>query len=126
GRALAGVSVGCAGYHTAPAHDREGPDWSATHVKDKDDNPSGFCLTGRPTQAISALFLHGLPGADQSEDSMVEAFPTPDVVRCYFDQSFEPHLPAMCLRWGAGGLSLGRPWRLPEGVTVSGPAPSCF
>lgn len=53
--------------------------------------------------------------------------PRPDVVRCFFEQSFEPPLPAMELRWdpdSAGAFE--RVWNLPESVLVKGPAPQRF
>jgi hypothetical protein len=55
---------------------------------------------------------------------MTQGLPTPEVVRCYFDDTFEPHLPAMCLRWG--GDRGERLWDLPGGVTLVGPAPERF
>jgi hypothetical protein len=57
---------------------------------------------------------------------MAHALPTPEVLRCYFEESFEPHLPAMCLRWQGGEAPAERLWELPEGVTVVGPAPARF
>lgn len=55
---------------------------------------------------------------------MTEALPAPEVLRCYFDESFEPHLPAMSLRWG---LDPGdHVWELPEGVRLFGPPPQRF
>jgi hypothetical protein len=57
---------------------------------------------------------------------MVQALPTPEVLRCYFDDAFEPHLPAMALRWQAGGGPAERLWELPEGVSLLGPAPQRF
>lgn len=56
---------------------------------------------------------------------MVQALPTPEVVRCYFDDAFDPHLPAMHLRWGQTGRP-ERLWELPEGVCLVGPAPQRF
>ena len=56
---------------------------------------------------------------------MVQALPTPEVVRCYFDEAFDPHLPAMHLRWGQTGRP-ERLWELPEGVCLVGPAPQRF
>lgn len=55
---------------------------------------------------------------------MPKSLPVPEVVRCYFDETFEPHLPAMCLRWC--GVTTERLWELPEGVTLMGPAPERF
>lgn len=57
---------------------------------------------------------------------MVQALPVPEVLRCYFEDAFEPHLPAMCLRWGEPEKSPERVWQLPEGVSLSGPAPRRF
>lgn len=54
---------------------------------------------------------------------MTQTLPAPEVVRCYFDATFEPHLPAMCLRWEEDAESL---WELPEGVRFSGPPPHQF
>lgn len=62
----------------------------------------------------------------------MDTIPTPKVVRCYFDETFTPHLPAMTLRWSdtpaTGGFSSfsDRLWELPEGVTVVGPLPRQF
>jgi hypothetical protein len=56
---------------------------------------------------------------------MVQALPTPEVVRCYFDHAFDPHLPAMHLSWGQTGRP-ERLWELPEGVCLVGPAPQHF
>jgi hypothetical protein len=56
--------------------------------------------------------------------NMVQALPSPEVVRCYFDDGFEPHLPAMCLRWDPAASE--RLWTLPEGVRLVGPAPQRF
>ncbi len=56
---------------------------------------------------------------------MVQALPSPEVVRCYFDAAFDPHLPAMCLRWHQPALP-ERLWELPEGVCLVGPAPQRF
>jgi hypothetical protein len=57
---------------------------------------------------------------------MVQALPAPEVLRCYFDEAFEPHLPAMCLRWGESQARSGQFWHLPEGVILTGPAPRRF
>jgi hypothetical protein len=58
---------------------------------------------------------------------MVTTLPAPKVLRNYFDDEFEPQLPAMWLRWEAGSPDLGeRLWELPEGVCVTGPAPERF
>jgi hypothetical protein len=58
---------------------------------------------------------------------MVQALVAPEVVRCYFDDGFEPHLPAMCLRWPPDDRTPNeRVWTLPEGVRLVGPAPQRF
>ena len=54
---------------------------------------------------------------------MVQALAAPEVLRCFFDDTFEPHLPAMCLRWNG---TRERLWELPEGVTLVGPPPERF
>lgn len=54
---------------------------------------------------------------------MTHTLPAPEVVRCYFDTTFDPHLPAMCLRWEDEADAL---WELPEGVRFSGPPPRRF
>ncbi len=53
--------------------------------------------------------------------------PKPEVVRCFFEQSFDPPLPAMELRWNedANG-AFDRVWHLPDNVIVKGPAPQRF
>ncbi len=56
---------------------------------------------------------------------MTQTLPVPEVVRCFFDTTFEPHLPAMCLRWEDDD-SEERVWELPEGVRFSGPPPRQF
>jgi hypothetical protein len=56
---------------------------------------------------------------------MVHALPVPEVLRCYFDEGFDPHLPAMCLRW-PGQEAGNQVWSLPEGVSLTGPAPCHF
>ncbi len=56
---------------------------------------------------------------------MVKALPEPQVLRCYFDDGFEPHLPAMRLRWPTTG-PVERLWELPDGVCLVGPAPERF
>jgi hypothetical protein len=55
---------------------------------------------------------------------MAQALSPPAVLRCYFDESFDPHLPAMCLRWA--GPQPDRLWELPEGVALVGPPPQRF
>jgi hypothetical protein len=55
---------------------------------------------------------------------MVLTLPEPEVVRCFFDESFQPRLPAMCLRWEDG--SQDRLWELPDNVCLAGPPPARF
>ncbi len=53
--------------------------------------------------------------------------PKPEIVRCFFEQSFEAPLPAMELRWdpdSAGAFE--RIWHLPENLMLKGPAPQRF
>jgi hypothetical protein len=58
---------------------------------------------------------------------MTQTLPAPEVVRCYFDTTFEPHLPTMCLRWEADdGDWDEHVWELPEGVRFNGPPPRRF
>jgi len=58
---------------------------------------------------------------------MVQVLPAAEVLRCYFDDALEPHLPAMDLRWGAAEYcSSDQVWDLPEGVRLFGPAPRRF
>jgi hypothetical protein len=58
---------------------------------------------------------------------MPQTLSAPEVLRCYFDESFDPHLPAMCLRWDSGEASPPeRLWDLPEGVAILGPPPRRF
>jgi hypothetical protein len=55
---------------------------------------------------------------------MVQTLPAPEIVRCFFDDSFQPRLPAMCLRWREA--SQERLWDLPDGVCLAGPPPERF
>ena len=58
---------------------------------------------------------------------MLTTLPAPEVVRCYFDDGFEPPLPAMALRWDADSPAAEeQAWELPEDVTITGPAPRRF
>src|SRR5271165_160905 len=51
----------------------------------------------------------------------------PEVVRCYFENIDEPHIPAMALRWDPDAPDVGeRLWHLPDGVCLKGPAPQHF
>ena len=51
----------------------------------------------------------------------------PEVVRCFFQDSFQPPLPAMILRWDAvTPVVLEHTWHLPAGLRIHGPAPERF
>jgi hypothetical protein len=57
----------------------------------------------------------------------MDPLPAPEVLRCYFDEGFQPHLPAMSLRWNPLPRSrVERLWCLPEGVCLEGPPPERF
>src|SRR5215510_10265194 len=58
---------------------------------------------------------------------MMQDLPRPEVLRCFFEESFQPPLPAMVLRWDPDGPGVTeRSWYLPDGVCIKGPAPSRF
>jgi hypothetical protein len=57
---------------------------------------------------------------------MLNTLPTPEVVRCYFEDGFEPALPAMALRWDPDTERAEQLWDLPEDVTIAGPPPRRF
>ena len=49
----------------------------------------------------------------------MEFLPTPEVIRCFFDTSMVPHLPAMELHWHVDAPeSAERFWHLPKSVTM--------
>src|ERR1700693_1189172 len=51
--------------------------------------------------------------------------PRPDVLRCFFEDSFQPPLPAMVLRWAEDAPGVAdRIWHLPDGVCMKGLAPT--
>jgi hypothetical protein len=53
--------------------------------------------------------------------------PKPDVVRCFFEQTIDPPLPGMELRWDADAVgAFERVWHLPDNVTIKSPAPQRF
>jgi hypothetical protein len=57
----------------------------------------------------------------------MHSLPAPEVLRCYVHTGFQPHLPAMRLRWDVGALgSADRLWYFPEDVCLTGPAPEDF
>ena len=57
---------------------------------------------------------------------MPRTLPAPEVVRCYFDDGFEPPLPAMVLRWEPDAAGAAGPWQLPDDITIAGPPPGHF
>jgi hypothetical protein len=57
----------------------------------------------------------------------MEPLPAPEVLRCTFDDGFQPPLPAMNLRWPGRDHELAeRLWYLPKSVCLVGPAPARF
>ncbi len=53
--------------------------------------------------------------------------PKPEIVGCHYEDVFQPRLAAMFLDWkGEAAAKQHRPWHLPEGLTVTGPAPVRF
>ena len=53
--------------------------------------------------------------------------PKPEVVRCFFVETHEPHLPAMELCWNPDAPGVAeRTWYLPDSVSLKGPAPRRF
>lgn len=51
----------------------------------------------------------------------------PKVVRCFFSQQFQPHLPAMELEWDLNTPGVAEStWFFPEHVAIKGPAPVRF
>ena len=57
----------------------------------------------------------------------MQSLPAPEVLRCYVQTGFQPHLSAMSLRWDPNALGTAeRLWYLPEDVCLTGPAPEEF
>jgi hypothetical protein len=51
----------------------------------------------------------------------------PEVLGCYFENTVQPHIPAMNLRWDPDAPGVAeRAWHLPAGVCLNGPAPEHF
>ncbi len=50
----------------------------------------------------------------------------PEIVGCYFEDRFEPRLPAMRLRWADEEWDAETCWELPEGVHMTGAPPHRF
>src|SRR5437016_230033 len=77
--------------------------------------------SGDPSYAN--LFAAGVITLPLREPTMQD-LPRPEVVRCFFEESFQPPLPAMVLRWDPDGPGVTeRSWYLPDGVCIKGPAP---
>src|SRR5262249_25108290 len=80
-------------------------------------------LTPRGPAGIPLLPGHAGPGRP-GRVPMVNTLPTVEVVRTYFDEAFDAQAPIRVLRWSdAQGERL---WELPEGLTITGPAPRGF
>jgi hypothetical protein len=57
----------------------------------------------------------------------MNVLPAPKVVRCYFANQFQPHLPAMELAWDLDTPGVAeRNWFFPEHLSIRGPAPERF
>ncbi len=56
----------------------------------------------------------------------VDPLPEPAIERCFFDEGFQPHLPAMALAWPGMPAVTGRLWLMPDGSVVPGNPPSRF
>ena len=58
---------------------------------------------------------------------MMDYLPKPEVLRCYFENTIQPHIPAMNLRWDPDAPGVAeRTWFLPEGVSIKSHAPDHF
>jgi hypothetical protein len=57
---------------------------------------------------------------------MARALPSAQIVRKYFDESFDRSTPVWVLRWDEAPGEADRLWELPEGLCVVGPAPRRF
>jgi hypothetical protein len=58
---------------------------------------------------------------------MMDFLPRPEVLCCYFENTFQPHIPAMNLRWDPDAPGVAeRTWHLPEGVFIKSHAPEQF
>lgn len=56
----------------------------------------------------------------------VDSLPVPEIARCYFDEGFQPHLPAMELAWPGLKAVACRLWLMPDGSVVPGGPPGRF
>lgn len=57
----------------------------------------------------------------------MDYLPTPRIVRCYFENTVRPAIPAMELHWDPDAPGAAdRSWHLPGGVTLKGAAPTYF
>jgi hypothetical protein len=55
------------------------------------------------------------------------SLPKPEIVSCFFDESVEPHLSAMMLKWDAAAPEVSEAvWHMPDGVILKGSAPQRF
>jgi hypothetical protein len=53
--------------------------------------------------------------------------PRPEILRCFFDDHFQPPLPVMALCWDTGTPVVAEHiWHLPDGVSINSPAPVRF
>jgi hypothetical protein len=53
--------------------------------------------------------------------------PKPNVVRCFFEHTFDPPMSAMELAWDPDAPGVAeRVWHLPGGLVLKGPAPDRF
>lgn len=57
----------------------------------------------------------------------MQFLPSPRVVRCFFDNRFQPPVPAMELEWDPDAPGAAeRTWYFPDNVFMTGPAPTQF
>lgn len=66
------------------------------------------------------------PPMSRGEDGILKQLPVPEVVRCYFDDSLDIHLPAMSLRWPISSEDSMHTWSFPEGVLIRTGLPTHF
>ena len=57
----------------------------------------------------------------------MQQLPPPEIVRCFFETRFTPHLAAMELRWDSDAPGAAeQAWHLPDSLCLRGPAPERF